>query len=247
MTLSFWVNASTGGPTNNLYSVSFRNSATNRSYVATYTINNAFSWEYKTITIPVDLSGTWLRDNNVGLSVAWNLGAGSSRLTTAGSWQTGNFIGTSGTRNLIQTNGAEFFLSNVQLELGTAASDFEVESYNTQLDKCLRYFMSYGGTAAYERVGFGSAISATNVLVYTPFPVPMRAAPSAVASSGNFNISDGATGYIATGVTLNTNHSAPTSGWSNWTVASGLTQYRPYSIETNNSTTARFSFSAELA
>ncbi len=56
ITLSFWVKSSLTGT----FAGGVNNSAGNRSYVFTYTINSANTWEYKTITISGDTTGTWL-------------------------------------------------------------------------------------------------------------------------------------------------------------------------------------------
>jgi hypothetical protein len=85
ITLSFWVRSSLTGT----FGGSLRNSDGSRSYPFSYTINSANTWEYETITIPGDTSGTWLTTNGIGISCSFGLGAGSSFSGTAGSWQAG--------------------------------------------------------------------------------------------------------------------------------------------------------------
>ena len=82
VTLSFWVRSSLTG----LFGGSILNSDNSRSYVFSYTISSANTWEYKTITIPGDTSGTWLTNTSTGIKLRIGLGIGSSAATTAGSW-----------------------------------------------------------------------------------------------------------------------------------------------------------------
>ena len=135
VTLSFWVRSSVTGT----FSGALRNSAANRSYPFTYTINAANTWEKETITIAGDTSGTWLTTNGIGVNVIWTLGAGTGRLGTANSWQGANYQGVTGQTQLISTVGATFYLTGVQLEIGTAATAFEYRPYGLELQLCQRY------------------------------------------------------------------------------------------------------------
>lgn len=136
ITLSFWVQSSVTGT----YCVAFRNSTIDRSYIAEYTIEVADTPEYKTITIPADTAGNWLYNNGVGLRVNWCLGTGTTYQTTAGSWQAGNFLGSSNQVNWNATTSNTFYLTGVQLEEGTVATEFEHRDYQTELTACLRYW-----------------------------------------------------------------------------------------------------------
>lgn len=168
-TLSFWVKSSKLGT----HCVAFRNGGgvnPDRSYVGTYTINVANTWEYKTITITDGLitAGTWNWTNGIGLIISWMLAAGSNYATTAGSWQTGNYVATSGQVNCLDTIGNVFAITGVQLEPGTVATPFEHRLLSVELAMCQRYFeKSYNlgvspGTATYvgtqgRRLGYVGA------------------------------------------------------------------------------------------
>lgn len=183
ITLSFWVRSSLTGT----YGVGFQNSAQNRSYVATYTINTANTWEQKTITVAGDTSGTWVgATNGIGLSLEFDLGSASSYNQTAGSWGVGsNARRTSACVNWANTASATFYITGVQLERGTVATPFEYRNYQQELAMCQRYFQkSYDietavGTASYNGYlnwnwqnlsNYGTA----NIIL----PVRMRAAPT---------------------------------------------------------------------
>jgi len=137
-TLSFWVKS----PKTGTHCVSFRNSDFNRSYVLEYTVSVANTWEYKTLTVTGGLitAGTWNWTNGVGLTVIFTLTTGSTFQTTAGAWQTGNFIGTSSQVNCMDSTANDFFLTGVQLEIGPVATPFERRPIGTELSLCQRYY-----------------------------------------------------------------------------------------------------------
>ena len=108
------------------------NNANNRSYVFSYTINSANTWEQKTITIAGDTTGTWATDNTVGIVVRFSLGTGSTYRGTAGSWAAGSFYSVSGETSVVGTNGATFYITGVQLEKGSTATSFDYRPYGTE-------------------------------------------------------------------------------------------------------------------
>lgn len=134
-TVSFWVKSSITGT----YSVVITNGAPDRAYVATYSIVAANTWEYKTVTIPGDITGTWLKDSGRGLSLYFDLGSGTNQNVTAGAWgSTGRR--TSGSVQWVANAAATWNLTGVQLEIGSAATPFEVRDYATELGRCLPYY-----------------------------------------------------------------------------------------------------------
>ena len=136
VTLSFWTRSSLTGT----FGGAIRNSAANRSYPFTYSISSADTWEYKTVTITVDTSGTWLSDNGIGLRISWGLGAGTDWSGTAGAWNSNNNLTATGATSLLGTLNATFYITGVQLEVGSKATPFEHESYSQTLEKCKRYY-----------------------------------------------------------------------------------------------------------
>jgi hypothetical protein len=136
VTLSFWVRSSITGT----HGGSVTNGGFTRSYVFTYSIASANTWEYKTITVPGDTSGTWATDNSAGMRVNFDLGCGPDLNGTAGTWASASVMRTSGCVTWIANSGATFYITGVQLEAGSVASPFERRDYGRELMMCQRYF-----------------------------------------------------------------------------------------------------------
>ena len=180
VTLSFWVRSSVTGT----YSVSFTNSAANRFYVATYTVNSANTYEYKTITVAGDTSGTWLTNNGVGIQIVWDLGYGTNFNGTAGSWSGSTIRRTSGSVQLIATTGATLYITGVQLETGSVATPFERRLLSDELMRCYRYFETSLTAAPSSSLSIAEAgwLPTAGVGVTTPisllYRVQKRATPT---------------------------------------------------------------------
>lgn len=206
VTLSFWVKSSVTGS----YGIGIRNSASNRNYVMTYTISSANTWEKKTLTFTNDTTGTWLKDNGIGLTITWDLGSGSNWHTaTTETWDTAGKFTTSSQANLIGTSGATWQITGVQLEVGSGASDFEFLPYDVQLARCQRYYYQLNSTTTPFTIT-GITAGGNNIFTYW-HPVPMRSAPS-TTFSGSFQVySFSSAGATQTGpsnitsITANTN------------------------------------------
>ena len=182
VTLSFWVRSSVTGT----YSTVLQNSAGNRSYVSEYTISAANTWEYKTITITGDTSGTWLTDNGVGVSVFFCLAVGSTYQQAANSWGTVSFAtGSPNQVNFMNTLNSTFYITGVQLEIGTSATPFERRLYNQELANCQRYYFKLLNTASGNLYvsSICGAYDTTRAFGALSLPVSMRATPTASYSS----------------------------------------------------------------
>jgi hypothetical protein len=180
VTLSFWVRSSLTGT----FGGSLRNSAADRSYPYSYTISVADTWEQKSITITGDTSGTWLTDNGAGVQVSFSIGVGTTRSGTAGAWAGANYLSATGATSVVGTNGATFYITGVQLEVGTQATSFEYRQYGTELSLCQRYFTKLGGTTSNEGIAAGNLQDvASSGWFCVNYPTTMRAAPTAAYSS----------------------------------------------------------------
>ena len=176
VTLSFYVRSSITGT----HGGAIRNHDSNqRNYPFTYTISSANTWERKTITLTLDTSGTWPTDNTLCLQIQFGLGVGTDFSATAGAWGDGDKNSATGaTTAMLSTASATWYVTGVQLEVGSTATAFEHLPYADDLKRCLRYYYRYRKTIAYGMYVTIRTWSATNGDGIHSFPVPMRAAPT---------------------------------------------------------------------
>jgi hypothetical protein len=220
VTLSFWVRSSLTGT----FGGGLRNSASNRSYPFTYTISVADTWEYKTVTIPGDSSGTWVTDNGIGIRLDFALGAGPDVSGPAGAWNSSNHLSVTGAVSVIGSNGATFQITGVQLEKGTVATPFERRPYGMELALCQRYYetIRYEGSALFGHYSpNGGTSDGPSFTVSVPFKVAKRASPTVpvVASDNNVNsywMIQSNSAQSGTGVVNFTPRNVSVDGFSAW-------------------------------
>jgi hypothetical protein len=238
ITVSFWVRSSLTGT----FGGSIKNSASNRWYPFSYTISAANTWEQKSVTIAGDTSGTWVTNNGTGLVLIFSMGAGASVSGTAGSWTGTSYISATGATSVVGTNGATFYITGVQLEVGSSATGYEYRQYGQELALCQRYFQQLNATNTRGSFAYGNAGNTTVVIgLYAP-PVQFRAYPS--LASSNIAV-DNQNGPSSATLAINSSYGslalvAMTAS------ATGLTALTPYYICANNTTSAYVQLSAEL-
>jgi hypothetical protein len=237
VTLSFWVYSSLTGT----FSGNIQNSGRSRTYVFSYTITSANTWEQKSITIAGDTSGTWLTNNGIGLYLGFSLGTGTSKNTTAGSWGSTAYFGATGSTNVIGTNGATFYITGVQLEVGSSATGFEYVNYQTSLANCQRYYTKLGVGTSSAGIGVGVTSLTTTAQVVVPLPVTMRASPTSTVS--NMAITDWQT-YTTTVTPIAFQAACPTSVLLAFD-SSGFVAFRP-ALFVQATSAGYTDFSAEL-
>jgi hypothetical protein len=243
ITLFFWVRSSLTGT----FGGSLRNNAADRSYPFSYTISSANTWEQKSITITGDTSGTWLTTNGVGIYVYFGLGVGSTLSSTAGAWAAGNYLSSTGATSVVGTNGATWYVTGVQLEIGSTATPFERRLYNQELANCQRYYIRYKNQSpsGYVLVATGRTINSTYGDTFFSTPVSMRTAPTLNYSAlGDFQSAYGTATTISFEQTA-----APFTTMGIYvspsTIAGG-NQVQILQFQNVNLTTAFIDFSAEL-
>ena len=244
VTLSFWVKSNMTGT----YQFNLRDNDNVRYISASYTIDVSGTWEYKTITLVGDTTGAPDNDANESLKLEWWLDSGSDfdsgALNT--SWAAANNVNRNAatTVNIGDSTSNYFQITGVQLEVGDTATPFEHRSYGDELQRCQRYFQSFGN-GPYTCMCYGSAVTAGVGNYLLNNIVPMRAIPS--VSYNNIQHSDGANAYELTSLVIATVQSDE-----NNTVLSGgqggnsLTQFRPIRLEASNNAAGRIKLDAEL-
>jgi hypothetical protein len=243
VTLSFWVRSSLTGT----FGGALTNSASDRSYPFTYTISVANTWEQKTVTIAGDTSGTWLTTNGIGINVTFSIGASSTVSGTAGAWAAASYASATGATSVVGTSGATFYVTGVQLEVGTVATPFERQIYNVQLAQCQRYYYRVTAAGSSRNFGVGYVTSTTLAEAVQPFPVTMRDEPSALEQSGtaaNYQVLTGSGAVTCSSVPIYQT-STQWSALVRYAVASGLTTGQAI-IGRSAATGAYLGWSAEL-
>jgi hypothetical protein len=179
VTLSFQIYSSLTGTFGGV----MQNSASNRSYPFTYTISTANTWTSISVTVAGDTSGTWLTTNGVGITIYFGLGAGATVSGTAGAWAAATYYSATGATSVVGTNGATFYITGVQLEVGSSATGFEYVDYTSQLAMCQRYYYKVQATASAQFCN-GFVDTTTVALALLPLPTTMRIAPTSLDQSG---------------------------------------------------------------
>lgn len=185
-TLSFWVLSTKTGT----HCVAFRNSGSDRSYVAEYTVSVTNTWEYKTVTVSASPSaGTWNYETGIGIELFFTLACGSTFQTTAGAWQTGNFIATSSQVNCLDSTSNFFRIVGAKLDVGPYATPLDVTNAEFEFLRCSRFYQKSfnGGTTPAQNVGsnlgefiFPQTVAASTVFntVTVPLMMAMRTTPA---------------------------------------------------------------------
>jgi hypothetical protein len=177
VTLSFQVYSSLTGT----FGGSLENDNADRSYPFTYTISSANTWTSVSVTITGCTDGTWLTTNAVGILLNLGLGVGTNKSGTAGAWANADYRSATGSTSVVGTNGATFYITGVQLEVGSSATGFEYVNYQTSLANCQRYFQKIGGSASgyqYTQMVAGWAENGSAAIYTIALPVSMRTAPT---------------------------------------------------------------------
>jgi hypothetical protein len=136
VTLSFRVYSSLTGT----FGGCIINASNTRAYPFSYSVPTANTWTTISITIAGDTSGTWATNNTGGIYVLFGLGVGSTYSGTAGSWSGNYYFSATGATSVVGTNGATFYITGVQLEAGSTATEFERRPIGTELALCQRYY-----------------------------------------------------------------------------------------------------------
>ena len=183
VTLSFWVKSPKTG--NHAVGIN-KPDNTNRQNTKTYSVSAANTWEKKTVTFDGDTSGGGIaNDNGIGFTLNWILLTGSTYNSvnstswvnySDGAWAYGHAV------NVFDNTANNFYITGVQLEVGSNSTDYEFKSYAQELALSQRYFYTQDVLTAGDRTFRGYYGGGAGLRPYQ-FPVTMRAAPSVTFNS----------------------------------------------------------------
>jgi len=172
------------------YCVQVTNADTSRSFLAPFTITATNVAQTFTLVIPGDVTGTWVKNNTIGLMIGITLTAGSSFIGVAG-WQPGNKIAIAGNTNLAATAGKVFALGDVGFYVdpqnSSIAPRWIIPDYAEEFMACSRYWTKVSVT-------WGGNVT-TGINYWTAahlFRASMRIIPAAAG------VSSGLAGFPAT-------------------------------------------------
>ena len=181
-TVSFYVK----GNASATYVVEMYDLDNNRQVGKTFSVTT--SWTRVELTFPADTTGALDDDNAASLQLGIWLHAGSNYTsgTLATSWISNvSAQRAGGISSFFDSTDRTFFLTGLQLEVGSVATDFEHRSFAEELKLCQRYYYKQKANNNEFFRGMGMAdVDGNSVILNSPFPTTMRVAPSALEQSG---------------------------------------------------------------
>jgi hypothetical protein len=183
ISIGFWVYTTIAGT----MGVQLGNSAGNRNCFANVVINSAATWEFKTVTIPGDISGTWLNTNGIGLRLRFCCGCDAALQGTANVWGSSLFLGSSAQTNFFVTTNNVVCITGLVVLPGieapsVARAPFIMRPFDQELLLCQRYL---------EPITMGSVgqVSSTStVILSTAFRTIKRVSPILLAPAGTVSV-----------------------------------------------------------
>ena len=225
-----------------------KNDSTSAYFYSEFSVTT--SWQKFSISIPANSvvqssGGAISNDNGIGIIVMFFLMNGSSTQGTDAKdqWSTTNHRTSSNQVNFLDSTSNEFYITGVQLEAGTTASDFEFLPVDVNLQRCQRYFQSIGGVND-ASIASGMTQNSSGSTFTIHYITTMRSAPTHAVNDLNItdNVSYGLSVSSVNALFANNNSSR-----CNLTHSSGATQYRPCFLRSSSTaSTSRLTLEAEL-
>ena len=185
-TVSFWAKSDTTG-TYFLTVDKIANGQTAYRLPIEYTISSADTWEHKTLTVSPTAGSTSFITSSAGaigggtghgLSLYFGFAWGTNYHGTNNTWAEGSYGTNASANGWMSTVGNDFYITGVQLEVGTVATPFEHRSYGEELALCQRYYTFYGPHVVFV----GRAYGASEMIFTAPTPQVLRSSPTLTAT-----------------------------------------------------------------
>ena len=248
LTLSFWVRSNKTGT----YITRLQDADNSRNISQSYTISSADTWEKKTLTFAGDTTGAFNNDNGSSLELNFWLGAGSTYTsgTLNTSWNSITDANIAvGQVNLADSTSNEWYVTGVQLEAGTTASEFEFLPVDVNLQRCQRYYYKVIAEAnGRPLTSLGYCYNSTAGIVMVPFSTIMRISPTALEQNGtasDYSILNNVAGAATCSAVPTFDQGMTWGARITFTVASGLNAGQGIQGRASN-TNAYLAWSAEL-
>jgi len=148
-------------------------------------------WVRHELTFPADTTGAFDDDNARSLDINFHLHGGSN--TTSGTLNTASWASTTnanraaGIDSFYSNTDNNFFITGVQMEIGSQATNFEHRSFGEELTLSSRYYTDI--VRANDKTAHLVGYVQVATVARFGFHVPMRASPTIVET--NFNILHG--------------------------------------------------------
>jgi hypothetical protein len=242
LTASFWVKSTKTGT----FICELQDTDNTRAVSGTYTVITTNTWEKKSVTFPADTSGAFTNDNGASLNLNFWLGAGTDFTsgTLATTWDSTTSANRAvGQVNIADSDSNDWYITGVQLEAGTTATDFEFLPIDVSLGRCQRYFQSIGGVAD-SLIAQGVSQTSTLSAFTIHYILTMRANPTHAVNdleiSDQVNYALSVTSIQATEANINSSRLRLIN-------SSGATAYRPAGLApASTASTSRLTLDAEL-
>jgi len=224
-TVSFYVK----GNANATYALEIYDLDNNRQISKTFSVTT--SWNRVILTFPADTTGAYDDDNAASIQMSIFLHAGSTY--TSGTLNSSAFAANNnanravGISSFFDSTDRTFFITGLQMEVGSHATPFEHRSFGEELALCQRYYQSRSGHQG--NWGSGLAYSTTSMQWVLTLPVEMRAAPT-VTFTGTLQANDGGAVYNSSSTSFLGSVVSTTSVEPYMAGFSGLTHDNPYII-----------------
>ena len=208
------------------------------------------SWTRVVLTFAGDTTGALGNDSGNSFQINWNLHAGSTY--TGGTFSSNTWNTTTNQRigdnqtSFFDSTDRTFFITGIQMELGSQATPFEHRSFGEELALAQRYFYKWESSSTYAGVGVGRAYDTSNAVAMINTPCAMRAnATVTVSAVGDFAVA----GIGGTPAAISNGERTTDFRSYKLTVNQGSTPFTTgtiYQLESDNQANAKINFDSEL-